>query len=131
MYMLPFTDLPPVFAALHASLGEEVVRATTIEAPGYNFSRVTASPDELNRAFGDLQTTLGAIELGIPVAFKRSTTRPENPLVSTLMGHGFSGDSTTNPNPAGMGLVTSVPGCGLAVTYADAPSLTAVYAPPS
>ena len=121
--------MPMTFAPIFAAMNEEFIgsgrsySALTTGLDGYNFSRLSAEPHELDYAFGAVRLGLRAQHVAIPRGFAPEAGAP---LVNLYAGPGYTGDDQ-NPNPEGMGIVTSEAGVAIAVTFADAPSATIAH----
>lgn len=112
----------PVFTEMNRELRRpaDCVMAVTTGLGEFDFSRIRPGNDKLDWSFDTVAARLGAHSIGIPRGF---ASEDRTKLVNLYAGHGFRGDET-NPNPSGMGLVTSDLDVMLAVTGADAPSAT-------
>jgi hypothetical protein len=122
-----FTTLPMV-ATINGVFGKIVsgLQSEDSDPAVHNFSRNSAPPEILRQSFLHVMRTLEAEQISLVREFVSTTS---DQLVNLAVGHGYvKGD--LNPNPAGMGLVTSRRFCALSTTWADAPAWVAVYIDP-
>lgn len=118
----------PMVEAINGMFGE-TVRGLLTEGSDpavHNFSRNSASPEILEASFDEVVEFLVAHEIALPREFKSDAN---DQLINLAVGNGYV-NGGLNPNPAGMGLVTSRRRLALSTTWADAPAWVAVYVDP-
>ncbi len=92
-----------------------------------NFNRKHAASHVLGNSFLEATRSLGVNKLAMPVMFSSDANYH---LINQAVGHGYVGNNH-NPNPAGLGLVTSQRGLALATPWSDAPAWIVVYVDPA
>lgn len=107
----------------------EIVRGLQTEGSDpavHNFSRNSASPEVLDSSFNEVRRALEAERIALPREF---VPEANDRLINRAVDNGYV-KGEDNPNPAGMGLVTSERNFALCTTWADAPAWVAVYIDP-
>ncbi len=121
-----FVTLPMV-EKINTTFGETVRGLLTEDSDPlvHNFNR-SALPEILDSSFNEVKGALGAKQIALPPVFKSDAN---DRLINLAVGNGYV-NGELNPNPAGMGLVTSRRRRALVTPWSDAPAWVAVYIDP-